>query len=69
MRNSWNMGITVGITMGMLIITLFVVVPLKNRINSLAEAVNQLQICIEDGMDNCHIELDGNQYNVYGEKL
>lgn len=53
----------------MIFIILCMLLPLKNQINSLAEAVNQLQICVEDGMDNCHIELDGNDYNVYGEKL
>lgn len=39
-----------------------------HMIQSLEQAVNQLEVCKADGLVDCHIERDGLDYNVYGRE-
>lgn len=40
-----------------------------HMIQSLEQAVNQLETCRSDGLVDCHIERDGLDYNVYGKEM
>lgn len=39
---------------------------LRQRLDSLTEAVNTLEYCYDEGNTHCQIELDGREYHVYG---
>lgn len=41
-------------------------IELRQRLDSLTEAVNTLEYCYDEGNTHCQIELDGREYHVYG---